>query len=164
MKSIFSAFKKGLQKTSTSLSRGIKGVFTDSKTWTEDDYEMLEASLIGADFGVQISMNIVESVRDKYERGLISTSEDILKAANDEVLGILGEEPSDLELKPNQLNVILFVGVNGSGKTTTIGKLAQKWKSEGKKVVLAACDTFRAAAAEQLKLWGERTGCYVVSS
>ena len=164
MKSLFSVFKKGLQKTSTSITRSISGVFNDVSVWNEDDYEMLEAVLIGADFGVIISMRIVEDIRDRYSRGLIKTSDEIVKIAHEEVMSILGSEVSDVKFNDNALDVILFVGVNGSGKTTTIGKLAQKWKSEGKTVVLAACDTFRAAAADQLKLWGDRTGTHVVSS
>jgi len=164
MKSLFSVFKKGLQKTSTSITRSIAGVFTDAAVWTEDDYEMLEAALIGADFGVNISMRIVEDIRDRYSRGLIKTSDEIIKVAHEEVMNILGGDVSEVPFQNGKLDVIMFVGVNGSGKTTTIGKLAQKWKSEGKKVMLAACDTWRAAAAEQLKLWGERTGVQVVSS
>jgi len=164
MKSLFSVFKKGLQKTSTSITRSVAGVFTDAAVWTEDDYEMLEAALIGADFGVNISMRIVEDIRDRYSRGLIKTSDEIIKVAHEEVMNILGGDVSEVPFQNGKLDVIMFVGVNGSGKTTTIGKLAQKWKSEGKKVMLAACDTWRAAAAEQLKLWGERTGVQVVSS
>lgn len=164
MKSLFSVFKKGLQKTSTSITRSIAGVFTDTAVWGEDDYEMLEAALIGADFGVNISMRIVDDIRDRYSRGLIKTSDEIIKVAHEEVMNILGGDTAEVPFQDGKLDVIMFVGVNGSGKTTTIGKLAQKWKSEGKKVMLAACDTWRAAAAEQLKLWGERTGVHVISS
>ena len=164
MKSLFSIFKRGLQKTSTSITRSIASVFSDVDVWSEDDYEMLEAALIGADFGVNISTRIVDDIRDRYSRGLIKTSDDIVSIAHNEVMNILGNKIEDIPFQAGKLNVILFVGVNGSGKTTTIGKLAQKWKSEGKTVMLAACDTFRAAAAEQLKLWGERTGTRVISS
>lgn len=164
MKSLFSVFKRGLQKTSTSITRSIAGVFSDVEVWTEDDYEMLEAALIGADFGVNISTRIVDDIRDRYSRGLIKTSDEIISVAHKEVMDILGNKIDEVPLQEGKLDVILFVGVNGSGKTTTIGKLAQKWKSEGKSVMLAACDTFRAAASEQLKLWGERTGTHVVSS
>lgn len=163
MKSLFSVFKKGLQKTSTSISRSIAGVFSDVKTWTEDDYEQLEAALIGADFGVDVSLRIVDDIRDRYSRGIIKTSEDIIKIAHEEVMTILGNEIHDVTFEEGKLTVIMFVGVNGSGKTTTIGKLASKWKSEGKKVMLAACDTFRAAATDQLKLWGERTETTVIA-
>ncbi|MFA6715192.1 MAG: signal recognition particle-docking protein FtsY [Victivallaceae bacterium] len=165
MKSFFAKFKAGLRKTATSVTRGISGVFTDSKSWTDEQFDDLEGLLISADFGVAASLRIVADIRDRYEQGLIETSEDIDKVAAEEVAGILGKNQRAVNYAPpGQLTVILFVGVNGSGKTTSIGKLAARWRNDGKKVILAACDTFRAAAVEQLKLWGERTGTHVVSA
>jgi fused signal recognition particle receptor len=165
MKSIFSVFKKGLQKTKTSVSRSISSVFTGEKSWSEENFEDLEAMLISADFGVPASLKIVEDIRDRYERGEISTSADIYQVAKSDVTDILNNNSRNIEFAPaGSPTVILFVGVNGSGKTTTIGKLAATWKKEGKKVMMAACDTFRAAAVDQLKLWGERTDCHVVAA
>ena len=163
MKSIFSIFNNGLRKTAVSFSRKVGGCFTDSKTWNENTYEELEAGLIGSDFGINSTLKITESIRDNYAKGKISSNDDIVTVAKNEILSILGT-PQQPSFKKDSLNVILFVGVNGCGKTTSIGKLANKLKKQNKKVMLAACDTFRAAAADQLKLWGEKTDCYVVSS
>jgi fused signal recognition particle receptor len=165
MKSLFSRFKKGLLKTTTSVTRGISGVFTDSKSWTNEQFDDLESLLISSDFGVTASLNIVSDIRDRYEQGKIATSEDIDKIAAEDVCKILSKNQREINFATQgQPTVILFVGVNGSGKTTSIGKLAALWQKEGKKVMLAACDTFRAAAVEQLKLWGDRTGTHVVSA
>ena len=164
MKSIFSVFKRGLKKTSTSFSRSITGIFTGAKRWGEAEYEELEAALIAADFGVNISLRIVDDIRERYALGEIGTSEAIIKIAQDEISGILRRHIRPLNFAASDLTVIMMVGVNGSGKTTSIGKLAHLWTQDGKKVMLGACDTFRAAAVEQLKLWGDRTGCQVISS
>jgi len=164
MKSLFSVFKKGLQKTATTVSRSVEGLIRDVEKWDDSTFEDLEAALIKADFGVETSLRMVEDIRDRYERGLIKTSEDVNKVIADDVKNILEAGQRKIHFNPDGLTVIFLVGVNGSGKTTTAGKLAWQWKNDGKKVVLAACDTFRAAAVEQLKLWGERTGCHVVAS
>jgi fused signal recognition particle receptor len=164
MKSLFSVFKKGLQKTATTVTRSVEGLIRDVEKWDESTFEDLEAALIKADFGVETAINMVEDIRDRYERGLIKTSEDVNKVIAADVKNILESDQREINFNPDGLTVIFLVGVNGSGKTTTAGKLAWQWKNDGKKVVLAACDTFRAAAVEQLKLWGERTGCHVVAS
>ncbi len=165
MKSLFSRFKKGLRKTTTSVTRGISGVFADNNRWTDEQFDNLENLLISSDFGVAASLRIVADIRDRYEQGSIATSEDIDKVSAEDVCKILSRNQREINYAPKgQPTVILFVGVNGSGKTTSIGKLASLWQKEGKKVMLAACDTFRAAAVEQLKLWGDRTGTHVVSA
>ncbi|MDD5698582.1 MAG: signal recognition particle-docking protein FtsY [Victivallaceae bacterium] len=152
-------------KTTTSVTRGISAVFTGEKKWTAEQFDDLENLLIAADFGVTASLRLVADLRDRYEQGLISTSAEIDQIAAAEVCRILSRNQREVHFTPDgRVTVILIVGVNGSGKTTSIGKLAARWKQEGKKVLLAACDTFRAAAAEQLKLWGERTGVQVVSA
>ena len=150
MKSIFSIFKRGLEKTATRVTRSITGIFTGIKAHGAASFDELEALLIAADFGVPASLRIVGDIRDRYERGEIATDADLVRVIR--------------YAEPGRPTVILMVGVNGSGKTTTIGKLAARLHGEGKKVILAACDTFRAAAVEQLQLWGERTGCQVVSA
>lgn len=164
MKSIFSVFKRGLQKTTTSVSRSLASVFTGEKRWTDEQFEDLEAMLISSDFGVKASLNIVEDIRDRYSRGVIKTTDDILAVACEDVSSILKKNIRDVNYAPSGPTVIMLIGVNGSGKTTTAGKLAHRWLNEGRKVMLAACDTFRAAAVDQLKLWGERTDTHVVSA
>lgn len=165
MKSIFSIFKRGLEKTATRVTRSITGIFTGIKAHSAASFEELEALLIAADFGVPASLRIVGDIRDRYERGEIATNADLVRVAAGTVREILSSRSREIHYaEPGRPTVILMVGVNGSGKTTTIGKLAARLHGEGKKVILAACDTFRAAAVEQLQLWGERTGCQVVSS
>ncbi len=164
MKSILSVFKHGLQRTKTSLVRKIQSSFSDLDEWDDDAFEELEAALISADLGVEISSRLVDDIRDRYERGEVSTTEDILSIARRDLTGILTEHPNGgFNLRPEGPTVIMLIGVNGSGKTTTAGKLAHVWKQDGKSVMLAACDTYRAAATEQLKIWGERVQCPVVA-
>ena len=164
MKTLINFFHKGLRKTAVSFSRKIAGCFSGVKEWNDSDYEALEAALIGADFGVPVSIRMVSKIRDEYKLGKIKTEDDLFSIAKKEVTEILKHAGNNkLETTPG-LKVILLVGVNGSGKTTTAGKIAHLLKGKNKKVMLAAGDTFRAAAVEQLKLWGERTGVYVVSS
>lgn len=164
MKSIFDVFKKGLQKSTTSVARTFAAAFSGVKAWNEETYEDLEAALFAADFGVKTSMRIVADLRERYGRGLIHTTADISAIACDDVAGVLRQNRREINLPASGPAVIMFVGVNGSGKTTSVGKLAWLWKNEGRKVMLAACDTFRAGAVEQLNLWGERIGVPVISS
>ena len=164
MGSILEFFKRGLQKTKTSLFRRIQGIFGGNVgKWNEETYEDLEAALIGTDIGAAISTRLVSEVKDRYERGLIETGDDIMRVARETVHGILskGEEPA-MRLAEGGPTVILMVGVNGSGKTTTCAKLANYFRNQGKNVLLGAADTFRAAGVEQLKIWGERLGIQVV--
>ncbi len=153
---------EGMRRTSTALSDRVTGLFTKRKL-DATTLEELEDALIQADFGVDTAMRMAEAVgRDRYERNIDP----------DEVRGILAQE-IERALAPvavplvvdggGKPHVILMVGVNGAGKTTTIGKLAQKFQAQGRSVMLAAGDTFRAAAIEQLRVWGERTGTTVVS-
>ena len=164
MKGIFNIFKKGLQKTKTSILRSFETMFSGTQKWDASTYRKLEESLISADLGVNVTMALVKDIKDRYERGEIQTADDIIKIASETLSKILSEGNNGINENPNGPTVILMVGVNGSGKTTTTGKLAWKLKQEGKSVMLAACDTFRAAAIEQLKLWGERVDCPVIAS
>lgn len=165
MKSIFSIFKRGLEKTATKVTRTVTGFFTGIRAHDAASFNELEERLIMADFGVSASLRIVGEIRERYERGAIKTDADLVEVARNAVEEILGRNRSEIRFAPpGKPTVILMVGVNGSGKTTTIGKLAARWRGEGKKVVLAACDTFRAAAVEQLQLWGERTNSQVISA
>ena len=164
MKSVFEVFRRGLQRTKTSLVRRIQTVFSGTEQWDEDSYEELEAALISTDLGVEISSRIVDDVRERYERGLIDSSEDIMAVAREDVAKTLAAHASQkIDVDAGSApKVILVVGVNGSGKTTTAAKLAHQWQQEGCRVMLAAADTYRAAGVEQLKIWADRVGCEVV--
>ena len=165
MKSIFSIFKRGLEKTTTRVARTIGSIFTGVKAHSAATFDELEELLISADFGVSASLRIVGEIRDRYERGAIATNADLVKVASETVKEILRQRSRPIHYaEAGKPTVILMVGVNGSGKTTTIGKLAARFRADGKRVVLAACDTFRAAAVEQLQLWGDRTASQVVSA
>ncbi len=164
MKSVFKVFHKGLKKTAVSFSRKLEGAFAGTKAWNDETYDLLEAALIGSDFGLSVSIRILDNIKERYEHGGIKTGADIITVAKEEIVSILNKNPKPFNLADKELTVIMLVGVNGCGKTTTAGKLAHLLCNEGKKVMLAACDTFRAAAVEQLNLWGEKTNSYVVSA
>tara|TARA_B110000483_G_scaffold242206_1_gene327260 strand:+ start:620 stop:1567 length:948 start_codon:yes stop_codon:yes gene_type:complete len=150
----FNAIKKGLTKTRDTFIQEVQNIVGGGKV-TEEMLENLEEQLIRADIGVEPSFMMVDALRDRALGKSISTEEalDLMKEVASEMLMERGDFPWD----SNGPHVILVIGVNGAGKTTTIGKLAHRYKSEGKKVVLAAGDTFRAAAIEQLEAWAERS-------
>jgi fused signal recognition particle receptor len=158
----FERLKQGLGKTSTKLSDGISGLFTKRKLSTETLGD-LEDVLIEADLGLETAERIVATLgKGRYEKGI--DAEDVREVLKAEVERVLAPVARPLEIDPAvKPFVILVVGVNGTGKTTTIGKLAARLRREGKTVMLAAGDTFRAAAIDQLKIWGERTGSEVVA-
>lgn len=163
--SLFAKFKNGLQKTAVALKRSVSGIFTDAKTWDDEAFNEMEKALIAADLGVKNAKQIVTDLREEYALGHLNGSDDIRSCTVESIKKILSVDARPLRTNPDgKLTVLLVVGVNGSGKTTSIGKLACKFRDEGKKVMLAACDTFRAAAVEQIKLWGERSGATVVAS
>jgi len=165
MRSLFSVFRSGLQKTKTALVRQVQAIFAEQLRWTPESYAELEAVLLQADLGMATVSQIVEDVRDRYQRGLIQTSDQILEVVARDIQGILETRPArPVRFAAVPPTVILLVGVNGSGKTTTAAKLAHLFQGENRSVMLAACDTFRAAAVEQLRLWGERLHCPVVHS
>jgi fused signal recognition particle receptor len=154
--------KVGLAKTSARLSEDITGLFTKRKLGA-DTLEDLEDLLIQADLGVETAMRITSALsKGRYEKGI--APEDVRAVLAAEVERTLAPVAKPLEIDgSHKPHVILVVGVNGTGKTTTIGKLAQRFAQEGKTVTLAAGDTFRAAAIDQLKIWGERTGAQVIA-
>jgi len=164
MASIFRIFQHGLQRTKAGLMRRLQAIFSDTSAWTEETYEQLEAALISTDLGAEISTRLVSDIRDRYERGLIATTSDVLAVGRETVLDLLrpGDVPP-VHRNPNGPTVILVVGVNGSGKTTTVAKLAYHFREQGQSVLLAAGDTYRAAGIEQLQIWGQRVGCAVVA-
>ena len=151
--------KQGLKKTSSSISQNISQIFTHRKLDNEA-LESLEELLITSDMGVEIANEIIEELsREKFDKQV--TDLEIKEFLSTKIAEILEPVAKPLEVKGNP-HVILVCGVNGNGKTTTIGKLAHRFKKEGKKVVLGACDTFRAAAVEQLEVWADRAECVIV--
>jgi fused signal recognition particle receptor len=158
----FSRLKAGLTRSTQAFTQGITRVFTRRRL-DQAALDELEELLIGADMGAKVAADVVaELKRTRFNADV--TEEEIRTALADEIVKILRRVSKPLLIRPElKPHVVLMAGVNGSGKTTTIGKLAQKYKGEGLKVMLAAGDTFRAAAVEQLKVWGERTGCPVMA-
>ncbi|MBQ6471702.1 MAG: signal recognition particle-docking protein FtsY [Victivallales bacterium] len=164
MGSLFDFFKRGLERTTTTLRRSFATLFGGATAWTEENYARLEAALIATDLGVTVSQELVKEIRDHYERGLIATEDDIMRVGREKLLAILNTaEVPPLHQATTGPTVIMMVGVNGSGKTTTTAKLAHHFQQQGKKVVLAAGDTFRAAGIEQLVIWGSRLNVPVVA-
>jgi fused signal recognition particle receptor len=154
--------KAGLSRSSNSLTENLAGVLTKRKL-DEETLDELEEVLIKADLGVGMADRIREALaRGRHDKGL--TEEDVRAVLADEIARVLEPVAEPLTLDANaKPHVILVVGVNGTGKTTTIGKLAHLFARDGKRVILAAADTFRAAAIDQLKIWGERVGADVVA-
>ena len=159
---LFTKFFSGLKKTQSKLSTEIRRIITRSPKLTEDDIEELEAALLASDMGLAVTGRVVDAVREKYESSG-GKSGSVLEVAQAEVMSCLGDNTAHLA-KHDGLTVVSLVGVNGAGKTTTAAKLAHRVKADGGKPMLAACDTFRAAAIEQLNLWGTRLDIPVVSS
>jgi fused signal recognition particle receptor len=154
--------KNGLGKTSAKVTGQLSSLLGRSKI-DAASLEEVEDALIAADLGTQSAMRLAASMR-KYKFDGLVTSEPLAAALSDGITEILEPVAVPIVLRDDaRPHVILLVGVNGSGKTTTAGKLAQQWRSEGKSVMLAAGDTFRAAAIEQLQVWGERTGTEVIA-
>ncbi len=162
--SVFERIKQGLGKTRASLTGGLADLFSVGKKIDEDLLEEIETTLLMADVGVTATSEIIESLTDKLERNQLKDGEALRKALRDELHGLLKDVSKPLEVDAGkQPYVILMVGVNGVGKTTTIGKLTKKFQNDGKSVMLAAGDTFRAAAVEQLQVWGERNNVPVIA-
>lgn len=162
--SFFQRMREGLGRTRGQLADGLAGLFASNKKIDRDLLEEIENLLLTADVGMTATTEIIDSLTEKLERSELRDSDALFQALREELHGIL--EPCTTPLEPETENkpfVILMVGVNGVGKTTTIGKLAQRYQRDGKSVMLAAGDTFRAAAVEQLQVWGERNNVPVVA-
>lgn len=157
----FAKLKAGLDKTRKNILGGVDGVLGAFTKIDEDLFEELEEALIMADMGVQTTMDIVENLRKRVKREHATDPAVIKDMLIDEITAILQEGAQEEENLPSP-SVLLVIGVNGVGKTTTIGKLAHNFKEDGKSVLLAAADTFRAAAIDQLEIWGERSAIPVI--
>ncbi|MEK5105348.1 signal recognition particle-docking protein FtsY [Cytobacillus sp. FSL K6-0129] len=158
-------FKDGLSKTRDNFSGKVNDLVARYRKVDEDFFEELEEILIQADVGFDTVMTLVEELKMEVKRKNIQDPKEVHAVISEKLIDIYeraGESSADLNIQDDGLTVMLFVGVNGVGKTTTIGKLAHKLKGEGKKVMLAAGDTFRAGAIEQLEVWGERVGVEVI--
>jgi fused signal recognition particle receptor len=154
--------KNGLQKTRNRLSSGLRGVFQLFNKIDEDALEQLEEALISADVGVEATAEILEHTRQAHKEGNIEDGQSLEAFVEAEFKALMNQQESRVVLADEPPTVILVAGVNGSGKTTSIAKLAYHFKQDGKKVLLAASDTFRAAAVEQLGIWSERIGVDIV--
>ena len=157
----FDKLKNGLGKTRNSFGDKINSVFSNFRKVDEELLEELEEILIMSDIGVDTSVEIIGRLRNRIKKEKIESEEDVKNALREEMKKILDEEENGLDLSKKP-TVILVVGVNGVGKTTSIGKMANRIKKEGKSVIIAAADTFRAAAVEQVEIWAKRSGSKIV--
>lgn len=157
----FDKLKQGLTKTKASFDEKINNVFSNFRKVDEEFLEELEEALILSDMGIETSTKIIGKLRERVKKENIEDEEKVKQVLREEMMEILNIENKELKLdtKPS---VILVIGVNGVGKTTSIGKIAARLTKEGKKVVIAAADTFRAAAVEQLEVWAKRSGAEIV--
>jgi fused signal recognition particle receptor len=164
--SVTEKFKEGLTKTRDSFAGKMNDLVAKYRKVDEEFFEELEELLISADVGVTTVMDLIDELKMEVKRQNIQDTKEVQAVISEKLVEIYqGDQNGDdneLNLQKDRLNVVLFVGVNGVGKTTTIGKLAHKLKSEGNSVLLAAGDTFRAGAIEQLEVWGERVGVDVI--
>lgn len=165
--SVTEKFKDGLSKTRSNFSEKVNDLVSRYRKVDEDFFEELEEILIQADVGFDTVMTLIEELKKEVKRKNIQDPTEVQSVISEKLISIYEGEgetssSSELNIQEDGLTVILFVGVNGVGKTTTIGKLGHHFKSEGKKVLMAAGDTFRAGAIEQLEVWGERVGVDVI--
>ena len=157
----FDKLKDGLGKTKQSFNEKINNVFANFRKVDEELLDELEEALIMSDIGIETSTKIISELRNRIKKENIQDEEAVRSALREEMVALLNVGSSELDLSTSPA-VILVVGVNGVGKTTSIGKIANNLKKSGKKVVIAAADTFRAAAVEQIEIWADRAGCELV--
>lgn len=159
---LFDRFRQGLRRTRDFVAEGFNRIAASMGWFNEDMLDDLEALLVQADTGTPAARKIIGDIKSSIRATGDASREAVLRTMEASLLEILGK-PGHLHLDPDRLNIILLVGVNGTGKTTTAGKLCARFKDEGRKVLLGAADTFRAAAIEQLTHWGERTQTPVIA-
>ncbi|MCC6539386.1 MAG: signal recognition particle-docking protein FtsY [Bryobacterales bacterium] len=160
--SLLDRLKQGIQKTRAGLVEAIEDTIHGKKQIDADLLEELEYKLIGADIGVRTTTEILERIRQRVDRKLVGDAAELRNLIREHLLEVLQGADRPMRWAAAPPTVIMMVGVNGVGKTTTIGKLTALYKSEGKQVLMCAADTFRAAAIEQLEVWGQRTGTEVI--
>jgi len=160
----FEKLKQGLSKTREGFVEQIDRLLQGKKTIDQDLLDDLEGLLIAADLGVRTSSQLIDSVQQGLKRGELKEPEKVREFIKQEILRILksGEKPLSIDFSQTRPFVFMVVGVNGVGKTTTIGKMAHQYSSQGKKVLIGAADTFRAAAVEQLEIWANRVGADLI--
>ena len=158
---IFDKLKNSLTKTRDAISEQVNNVFKVFIKIDEEFFEELEDALILSDLGVETTEYIIDELRDRTKSKRLTDGNDVKEELKDIISEILSEQDCSMKIESTP-SVVLVIGVNGVGKTTSIGKLAHFYKSQGKKVLLAAADTFRAAAIEQLDIWADRCGCDIV--
>ncbi|MFW5998129.1 MAG: signal recognition particle-docking protein FtsY [Bacillota bacterium] len=161
-KGFFGRLKAGLSKTRKGFINKVSNLFSGYSSIDDELFEELEEILIQADVGVHTTMKLVDNLREKVEEKDISTPEELYNIFQKELEELLKEEEGQLEINKG-LNIMIVVGVNGVGKTTTIAKIAKRYKEKGKKVMLAAGDTFRAGAIDQIEIWANRIGIEVIA-
>ena len=161
-RSFFTSLKEKLFKSREGLFGTLKNIFTGKSIVDGEMYEELEDTLVQSDIGIEMTLKIVKDLKAEVKARGVKKPEDVYPVLKDVLEGYLITENTKLNIQPGKMNVILIVGVNGVGKTTTIGKIAAKLVKDGKKVVIGAADTFRAAAVEQLEEWAKRAGAEIV--
>jgi fused signal recognition particle receptor len=158
----FSKLKESLNKTRKNFVEKIETIVTGRKAIDESLYEELEETLIQADVGIDTAVELIEHLREEVKKRRVSDPGELVPLLKEQMQSILGEEETSLNVNGDRPAVVMVVGVNGVGKTTTIGKLAHFFKEDGRSVLLGAADTFRAAAIDQLEIWGNRVGVPVI--
>ena len=159
----FFRLKSGLQKTRASLAGGLENIVQGKAKVGLELLDELEETLLIADVGMKTTTFILEDLKKDVAQNRIRENDEVLQHLKGRMIKVLSQNTKPIQFSTNKPLVILMVGINGSGKTTTIGKLAQKWKKEGKKILLAAGDTFRAAAIDQLQVWADRADINCIS-
>ena len=160
--SFLDRLKQGLRKTREGFVGRLETLLKGKKTIDSDLLDELEELLIEADLGVGVVIELIDNLKERVSQEGMTEPEDVKEVLKQELLSLVGDETVPLRANRDALTVIMVVGVNGTGKTTTVGKLAAMLQSSGSKVLIAAADTFRAAAIEQLEIWGRRSGAEVI--
>jgi fused signal recognition particle receptor len=159
---LFDRFKKGLTRTREKLSAGLRAVLRIGRAIDQDTLTRLEETMLSADFGPATTSKLIEIVHAGWKKGEVNEEQEITDYLRTHVAKLWPESDRRIRFAESGPTVVLVTGINGSGKTTSVAKLAYYFTQQGKRVILGACDTFRAAAVEQLSIWSERTGVQIV--
>ncbi len=159
---LFDRFKKGLARTRERISASFRSVLRIGQRIDQDTFQRLEDTMLCADFGPQTTTRLLGVVESAWKKGQIAEEQEITPFLQSHIIDMWPEADRQIQFAPQGPTVILVTGINGSGKTTSVAKLGQYFTEQGKRVILGACDTFRAAAVEQLSIWSERVGVQIV--